>query len=103
MELTNELQGSPPRTPKWSVKRKTICSGLPFRGPLGSLAGLAQRALAQSVSIKTTRLGSRFAHLTDDSKIPKISDLDFDTHFEVCGITISPPLEHLSSNVIQLT
>ena len=51
----------------------------------------------------TARLVGRFAFMTVDRKFPEISDLDLDTHFDVRGITISPPWEHSSSNVILLT
>ena len=58
---------------------------------------------SRAVMSKTARLGIRFAQLTNDSEFPTFTDLDFETHFEVRGITISSPWEHSSSNVIKLT
>ena len=45
------------------------------------------RCPSRALVINTTRLGVRIAQVAVDSEIPEFTDLDFDTHFNVRGIT----------------
>ena len=61
------------------------------------------RSSPRAVVSKTAHLDFRIAPLTVNRKFPKIWYFGLDTYFDARGITISPPWEHSSSNVIQVT
>ena len=58
---------------------------------------------SRGVLLNTTRVGYRCAYWQLTEEFPEIWNFNFDTHFDVRGITISPPWEHSSSNVVKAT
>ena len=53
----------------------TARSGLPYWGPLGSMAETAPQALARTVLSKTARLGSRIAHVAGDRNLALLGSM----------------------------